>query len=374
MKLVDRCFGVSRGQQGAGSISTGAVATSPSCPARAVAALIADELAYWFDGDTSANSAEEILGAVKPGMLQFGGRAMLVAGSSPYRRTGPLWDAYRRHYGKASRVLFWRAPTLVMNPLADRGEIERAYDEDAQKAAAEFGAEFRQDLAAFIDRAAVEAVVAEGRRELLRANGITYQAFCDPSGGSSDSMTLAVAHRSNSSVGVLDCVREIRAPFSPEAAVSDFAAVLQSYGIRRVTGDHYAGEWPIEVFAKRGIQYIVSERTKSHIYLEALPLLNAARVELLDNERLISQIASLERRTARGGRESIDHPQGPGARDDLANSVLGVLVAVAGGPAPWVITDELIEAARTQLIPRPGWEGIPGFGGRLPGRRSGVFF
>jgi hypothetical protein len=58
---------------------------------------LADELAYWLDGETSANPAEEILAAVRPGMLQFGGRAMLLAGSSPYRRTGPLWEAYRRH-------------------------------------------------------------------------------------------------------------------------------------------------------------------------------------------------------------------------------------------------------------------------------------
>jgi hypothetical protein len=271
-------------------------------------------------------------------------------------------------------VLFWQAPTLTMNPLADRGEIERAHQEDAQKAASEFGAEFRQDLAAFIDRAAVEAVVCEGRRELLRANGITYRAFCDPSGGSSDSMTLAVAHRSNSGVGVLDCVREIRAPFSPEAAVSDFAAVLQSYGIRQVTGDHYAGEWPIEAFSKRDIRYVVSERTKSQIYLEALPLLNAARVELLDNERLVSQIASLERRTARGGRESIDHPSGPGARDDVANAALGVLVLTAGGPAPMQITDELLHAAETMLVRPRGWKDINFSWGGRPRGRSGVFF
>jgi hypothetical protein len=144
----------------------------------AVAALIADELAYWFDGETSANPAEEVLAAVRPGMLQFGGRAMLLAGSSPYRRAGPLWDAYRRHYDKPSAVLFWKAPTLAMNPLASKAEIARAYEEDEQKASAEFGAEFRRDLAPFVDPEAVEAVVVEGRFELPRVGGIGYVAFC----------------------------------------------------------------------------------------------------------------------------------------------------------------------------------------------------
>jgi hypothetical protein len=38
-------------------------------------------------------------------------------------------------------------------------------------------------------------------------------------------------------------------------------------------------------------------------------------------------VVALERRTARGGRDSIDHA--PGARDDVANAVAGVVVALA---------------------------------------------
>ena len=45
---------------------------------------------------------------------------------------------------------------------------------------------------------------------------------------------------------------------------------------------------------------------------------------LLDDDVLVKQIVSLERRTSRGGRDSIDHP--PGQRDDLANAVAGALV------------------------------------------------
>ncbi len=50
-------------------------------------------------------------------------------------------------------------------------------------------------------------------------------------------------------------------------------------------------------------------------------------VDLLDDERLIAQIVGLERRTARGGRDSIDHA--PGAHDDLANAVAGVVATLA---------------------------------------------
>jgi hypothetical protein len=33
-----------------------------------IAALIADEMAFWFDGESSANPAEEILAAARPAM------------------------------------------------------------------------------------------------------------------------------------------------------------------------------------------------------------------------------------------------------------------------------------------------------------------
>ena len=55
-----------------------------------------------------------------------------------------------------------------------------------------------------------------------------------------------------------------------------------------------------------------------------LPLLNAKRVELLEHARLSAQLVNLERRTSRGGRDSIDHS--PGGHDDIANAVAGVLV------------------------------------------------
>jgi hypothetical protein len=65
---------------------------------------------------------------------------------------------------------------------------------------------------------------------------------------------------------------------------------------------------------------------KSEIYRDFLPRLNSGEVDLLDNPRLVSQLLSLERRTARGGRDSIDHP--PGGKDGLINAAAGTLVYV----------------------------------------------
>jgi len=145
--------------------------------------------------------------------------------------------------------------------------------------------------------------------------------FVDPSGGSADSMTLAVGHREDTVV-VVDAVREVKPPFSPEDVVDEFATLLKRYRIVKVTGDRYAGEWPREQFRKRGISYEPAAKPKSDLYRDLLPAINSRRVDLLDHPRLVNQLASLERRTARGGRDSIDHA--PGAHDDIANAVAGV--------------------------------------------------
>jgi hypothetical protein len=85
-----------------------------------------------------------------------------------------------------------------------------------------------------------------------------------------------------------------------------------------------------EQFKKRGVNYEPAEKTKSDIYASLLPLINSTAIDLLDNERLTAQLVQLERRTSRGGRDSIDHA--PGAHDDLANAAAGALVTAFKEP------------------------------------------
>lgn len=80
--------------------------------------------------------------------------------------------------------------------------------------------------------------------------------------------------------------------------------------------------WPAEQFKKCGITYEATDRPKSQLYVDLLPLINSSQIRLLDHARLEHQLINLERSTSRGGRDSVDHP--PGGRDDVANSVAGV--------------------------------------------------
>ena len=290
------------------------------------AAILCDELAFWRSDETSLNPDVEILRALRPGMVSIPGAVLLMA-SSPYSQRGELYNTYRRHFGRDdARVLVWKASTLEMNPSVDKRIIEEAYESDPESAKAEFGGEFRTDLADYISRETVDALTMQDRHELPPEPGVTYAAFCDPSGGVSDSLTLAIAHLDRNAVCILDALLECRPPFDPEAAVVQCAALCRRYGVAKIVGDRYAGEWPRARFAEHGIEFEQSARPKSDLYHDLLPLLNARRIELLDLPRLSAQLCGLERRTARSGRDSIDHS--PGGHDDLANAVAGVLVGL----------------------------------------------
>lgn len=308
---------------------------------RTVVAAVLDEVAFWRS-DSSANPDKAVYDAVKPAMVTIPG-AMLIGISSPYARRGLLWSKHKAHYGKPGKTLVVQAPTWVMNPTIQRdGEfLTDAYRDDPASAAAEYGAQFRTDVEAFVSLEVVEACVSPGVHERGPRSDVTYSAFVDPSGGSQDSMTLAISHHEGSEedgVTVIDATREVKPPFSPEGVVADFCTLLKLYGVGQVTGDRYAGEWPREQFRKHGVFYEVSDKTRSDLYRDMLPVLNSGRVVLLDDEKAVSQIVGLERRTARGGKDSIDHA--PGGHDDIANAVAGAisLASQSSGSGGWVMT------------------------------------
>ncbi len=290
-----------------------------------VLAALCDEIAFWRSED-SANPAEEILAALTPAMATIPG-AMLLCLSSPYKRSGPMHDAYRRYYGQdGAPVLVIQADTRTMNPKVPQRVINDAMERDPIAASAEYLAQFRSDVGTFLDAELVAKAVESGRRERASQDRFRYVAFCDPSGGSHDRMTLGIAHMEENRV-VLDLIRGVTPPFDPSVVVQDFAAVLRTYRCSSVTGDRYAGEWVRTAFERAGITYWHSDLSKSEIYLEALPLFTTGGVDLLEYQPLLIELQQLERRTTKSGRDSVDHP--PMGHDDFANAACGALVLCA---------------------------------------------
>jgi hypothetical protein len=315
---------------------------------RTICCAILDEIAFWRS-DFSQNPDAEVDAAISPGLARWPGSIKILI-STPYRKAGLLWQRYKESFGQADDdCLVVHGETRAFNPLFPQLTVDRELRRDRDKAKSEYLAQWREDITSFIALEAIEACVDESIRERPRERSLSYCAFCDPSGGRGDSFCLAIAHKTRDGLVVIDAIREVPSPCVPAKVVREFAGTLKSYGLRQVWGDDYGAEWVAAEFRDHGIQYRSSEHTAGENYLIFLPILNSARVSLLDHERSINQLASLERRVTRSGRDVVDHPQGPGAHDDLACVIAGVSVVATGKPGPLRFSPQAIAWSK-----RPG--------------------
>lgn len=336
----------------------------------ATRAALLDEQAYW-PTDDAAEPDIEVLRGIKPSMANVPG-ALIVGASSLYARRGLLYAAMRDYWGVDGQddVLAWKATTLMMHDTpAIRSYVDQAWKDDPASAVAEVGRpeksaaiEFRTDVETYMPIELIEAITDHDQvTDRPPQLGVQYVAFVDPSGGSGDAMTLAIAHYDQRhGKSILDALRETPAPFDPDTVAREHCALLKTYRVHQVTGDAYAGEWPRSAYQRGGhaqdcpqqhdhratcscagepwraeqrekqpaggpwrVGYDVSEFDRSELYSRFLPLARAGRVVLLRHQALLLQLQRLERKVYRQ-REIIDHPAGN--HDDIANAVAGALV------------------------------------------------
>ena len=293
-----------------------------------VCVAVLDECAFMRDEQSSANADVEVLAALRPALASLPG-SLLCCISSPWRRTGELYRAFQRHWGRDSSTLFFKGPTLTFNATFSEDAIREEFERDPVRANTEWNAEPRGDLESYLSTDVLDGLVVPNRSELPVSSLWQYHVFADPAGSGSqhgDSFTAAACHleRDRKKI-VVDKIVERRPPFNPAVVAEEIALLARSYGTSRVVADRYASGFTTAAFRKGGVFLQPSARTKSEIYAQALPLFTSGMVELPDHPKLLSQLAGLERTTTRGsGREVIDHPRG--GHDDIANAVAGAIL------------------------------------------------
>jgi hypothetical protein len=314
---------------------------------RTLVAAVLDEVSFWRD-ETSATPDIETYRAILPSLATTNG--MLIGISTPYRKLGLLHQKYRDHFAQdGDDILVVQGPSRVFNPtLADEViAVQRAADPAA--ALAEWDAEFRADISAFLDDALIDAAVEHGRPlELPRVSGVHYRAFTDSAGGvGADSYTLAIGHKVGEHV-VIDTLRGTHGAFDPQSVTHEYAELCREYGVRSVVGDSYGAGWVSGAWQQCGLTYKRSELPKSQVYLEAIPLFARGLVRLPDHARLLRELRLLERHTHRSGKDTVDHPRG--GHDDHANAVCGALWLLSARNTDWIRNFGLV-AAKARMRP-----------------------
>jgi hypothetical protein len=288
--------------------------------------VVIDELAF-FSATDGRPTDTEMLRVARGRLATTGGRLIVL--SSPYGQSGALWDLHHRHYGRdESPTLVWQATAPQMNPTLSADYLQRMEADDPEAYRSEVLGEFRAGLSSLLEPEAIDACVPEGVRERLPEGDVSSVSFTDAASGSGkDAFTVAVAHQDGERL-VLDVVRAWRPPFNPSGVIAEAADLLKRYGLSDTTGDRYAPGFVSEGFRANGVTYEPSERGRSAIYLELVPLVNAGRAVLLDEPELLRELRGLERRRGTSGRDRVDHRRG--AHDDRVNAAAGALVLASG--------------------------------------------
>lgn len=286
---------------------------------RTLLAAILDECAFFRD-ESSASPDAELYRAILPSLATTGG--LLVGISSPYAKRGLLYDRWRKHFGQNGDVLVVQGASKVFNPTIPQELIDEADAADPDASCAEWHGQFRADVEAFITREIADAVTRPSPLVLPYDRKHRYRAFIDAAGGGADEFTMAIGHDEDGKT-IVDVLLAQRG--TPSEIVADYAKTLRTYCISEATSDRYGGSWPCDEFARHGIRVDTSAKPKSDLYRDALPIMRSGRCELPPDDKLLTQLVGLERRTQRGGRDSIDHA--PNGHDDRANVIAGLLTA-----------------------------------------------
>ena len=290
-------------------------------------AVCLDESAFLPSNEDAATSDISLLQALRPTVSTTGGPVVLT--SSPLTTTGIGYTLWKKHYGPngSPDVIVAQAATIETNPKFKQSVVDKAFEDDAESASAEFGGQFREPMSAYLSREIIERCVEKGVTERQPLPEIPYQCFIDASGGSgSDSFTACIGHRSRDGdrdVIVIDALFESKPPFDPLDIIAALAGHLKRWAISVVQGDGYTANFIVSAFAKHGITYHQCKLSTSELYIAALPAFTSRTVALLDQSKSIDQLVGLRRKIGQAGAESVQHMRG--SHDDLANVIAGVI-------------------------------------------------
>lgn len=281
--------------------------------------LCIDEIAFASSPDGRPVDRELIV-AGRPTLATVPGSKLVIL-SSPRTASGALFDLVKEHHGKAgSPVLVFVAPSPELNPDLPESYIEEMRAQGPDVFDAEVLGRFRAGASALFDVAALDSVIATGRKDLAPASCPPCEFAFDPSGGKHDRAALVGGFRDRTSGRlVIACVRAWDAPHNPATIAAEACNVARSYGAHRLHLDRYSGDTIAGLIRAEGLTAETTGRTSSELLMDLVPVVQSGTIELPDPacsdraRELIEELRSVERRPG-GERDRAEIPRGSGRR------------------------------------------------------------
>jgi hypothetical protein len=297
-----------------------------------IVCCIFNECAHWEDAEHFANPLTEVVRAVEPSIMTTGGQLIFI--STPWTNDGLFAELCNRYEGvDDDDNLAIHGATETLNPTLVSDEfIAELKEVDPVSWRSEIQAEYRDAHGQYIPRELLNE---------LRDTGIVYRApdmnapwlyvaFADcATGMGGDSYAACVSHyEPDRGKVVLDAIFEAKPPFDAWNVVGQICQFVQPFRVTKIYGDRHSIGFNATAFMRHGVEYVAEGvPRKSDLYLQLLPMLTSRSVRLLDDDRLVDQLCSLQRIALPSGLERIDAHAG--RPEDVANATCGALIYAA---------------------------------------------
>lgn len=325
-------------------LSNGAVfralpASSRSGRGMACPLLIFDELAHAVDTEGGNAAGSSLYQALSPSVAQFGSLGKILMLSSPWTQAGIFWDLFKQaNSGQFGHMQVVNLPTWEVNPTITKDWLEQEKARDPEMFAIEYGANFSQSLAAFIDPALVDTAINHYRGPLppfVDFHGRYYLSL-DPAKGGRDAYTACIVHLDGDRL-VVDKWHEFKPSFQDGKKTQVAIAEVEDwilehhdlYGFALVVLDQYNSQSTIQRLRGRlPIEELTwTAPTKTKAFSKLRELFNAQTIELYPHSKGIQQLKNLIVQYRSNGTWNVTGGTGA-AVDDYALALAGaVLVA-----------------------------------------------
>lgn len=296
-----------------------------------VGALL-DESAFFRDETSGVVNDAALYDAVAPRILRGG---QVIVQSTPWARSGLLYDLWRCNWANPTTALAAHAPTRLLRTDPDvLAIVAREEQRDPENALIEYGAQWgaaaagrwlaEEDLARAI---CPEIAPPETGHEVAAGGDLGFVR---------NSAALAVLARAYAAPWRLVKIREWRPqtdmPLMPSKVCEEMVETLHGTGCPGVTVDQHYRESLREVAASEGLT-LSDAPAPAEAWAVVRTLLREGRLQLPDHALLLNQLRAVTGRLASGGSVQITLARTPdGRHGDLAAALASACWAATHTP------------------------------------------